>query len=67
MSGEWMMKTRVPGKTIGIAITVKHPEFGNFFVASLSATRVEGIQTSVEKFFWLMPHKTALGIYWQVT
>ena len=66
MLGAWKMKTRVPGRTIAITITVQHPEFGNFFTASLNASRIEGLQTSVEKFFWFMPHKTALGIYWQV-
>lgn len=65
MSGVWRMKACVPDRTITIRIDVEHPEHGNYFSASLYATRVEGLETSSEGFFWLMPHKTALGIYWQ--
>lgn len=65
MSGVWKMKACVPEQTIMIKITVQHPEHGNYFTASLCANRVECSQTSIERFFWLMPHKTALGIYWQ--
>lgn len=66
MSGVWKMKACVPEQTITIKITVQHPEHGNYFTASLCANRVECSQTSIERFFWFMPHKTALGIYWQV-
>lgn len=66
MSGVWKMKACVPEQTITIKITVQHPEHGNYFTASLCVNRVECSHTSLEGFFWLMPHKTALGIYWQV-
>ncbi|KAI5068986.1 hypothetical protein GOP47_0015287 [Adiantum capillus-veneris] len=65
MSGVWQMKACVPDQNITIRIKVDHPEHGIYFTASLFATRVDCFGTSSERFFWLMPHKTALGIYWQ--
>eukprot|EP00250_Pteridium_aquilinum_P024569 c2925_g1_i1 orf=81-1100(+) len=65
MLGFWRMKACVPEQNITIKISVQHPEHGNYFTASLCANRVECSQTSFEGFFWLMPHKTAVGIYWQ--
>lgn len=65
MLGAWRMKACVPEQNILITITVQHPEHGNYFTAFLSANRVVCSQASLEGFFWLMPQKTAIGIYWQ--
>ncbi|KAH0676667.1 hypothetical protein KY285_024468 [Solanum tuberosum] len=56
MLGNWTMKT----------ISVNHPKHGEYFSASLMAKRVSSsTHTDLDLFFWLMPHKIALGIYWQ--
>ncbi|MCO5563134.1 hypothetical protein L7F22_016770 [Adiantum nelumboides] len=65
MSGIWRMKACVPGQNLTIRINVDDPDHGSYFTASLFATRVDCFEAISERFFWLMPHKTALGIYWQ--
>ncbi|KAG5607654.1 hypothetical protein H5410_029146 [Solanum commersonii] len=66
MLGNWTMKTNTPGDNLFVTISVNHPKHGEYFSASLMAKRVSSsTHTDLDLFFWLMPHKVALGIYWQ--
>ncbi|KAH0677804.1 hypothetical protein KY285_025605 [Solanum tuberosum] len=66
MQGNWTMKTNIPGDNLFVTISVNHPKHGEYFSASLMAKRVSSsTHTDLDLFFWLMPHKVALGIYWQ--
>lgn len=61
------MRVNTPGEDLSIEINVEHPELGDYFTASLKAKRVKSeTPLDMELFFWLMPHKVALWIYWQV-
>ncbi|XVE88396.1 hypothetical protein DITRI_Ditri19aG0066700 [Diplodiscus trichospermus] len=65
MLGNWSVRVNDPGENLMVAISVQHPELGNYFMATLKAKRIS--QESVHDyalFFWLMPHKVALWIYW---
>ncbi|KAL8468508.1 hypothetical protein ACS0TY_031646 [Phlomoides rotata] len=65
MMGNWSMKTNEPADNLHIVISVQHPELGNYFTASLTAKRViSSTSEDHSSFFWLMPHKVALWIYW---
>ncbi|KAL3616887.1 hypothetical protein CASFOL_039281 [Castilleja foliolosa] len=64
MLGNWRMKTSEPGDNLHVVISSQHPKLGNYFTASLTAKRVTSEDHS--GFFWLMPHKVALWIYWHV-
>ncbi|KAI5670943.1 hypothetical protein M9H77_11307 [Catharanthus roseus] len=65
MLGNWNIKANVPGADLSVAISVQHPELGNYFTATLRATRVSSqIAGDQAWFFWLMPHQVALWIYW---
>lgn len=68
MFGNWSMKTNDPGDNLHVVISVHHPKLGNYFTASLTAKRVTTPSMSGDNagFFWLMPHKVALWIYWHV-
>ncbi|CAN4095932.1 unnamed protein product [Withania somnifera] len=66
MLGNWTMKTNTPGDNLFVTISVNHPKHGEYFSASLIANRVSSsLHTDPALFFWLMPHKVALWIYWQ--
>lgn len=65
MLGNWSIKASVPGANLSVVISVQHPELGNYFTASVTAKRVPSqIAGDQAWFFWLMPHKVALWIYW---
>ncbi|KAH6790206.1 DUF1365 family protein [Perilla frutescens var. frutescens] len=65
MLGSWSLRTNEPADNLHIVISVLHPELGNYFTASLSAKRVASSTSEDHSwFFWLMPHKVALWIYW---
>lgn len=50
-----------------LEISIQHPVLGNYFTATLEANRVcSSWAYNPALFFWLMPHKVALWIYWQV-
>ncbi|KAG6539037.1 hypothetical protein ZIOFF_004189 [Zingiber officinale] len=68
MQGNWHMFADAPGEDLSLVISVQHPTLGNYFTASLHAKRVQSSSSSIflEKFFWLMPHKVAVWIYWQI-
>ncbi|XP_074577144.1 uncharacterized protein LOC141833567 isoform X2 [Curcuma longa] len=67
MQGNWCMLADAPGENLSLVISVQHPTLGNYFTATLRAKRVLSSSSSIflEKFFWLMPHKVAVWIYWQ--
>lgn len=68
MTGNWSLKTNEPADNLHIVISVQHPELGNYFTASLTAKRVASSNLEDHAwFFWLMPHKVALWIYWHVS
>ncbi|XP_051125261.1 uncharacterized protein LOC127247468 isoform X2 [Andrographis paniculata] len=66
MLGNWSMKASDPGDNLHVVISVQHPELGNYFTASLTAKRVPPSSSTMDhsRFFWLMPHRVALWIYW---
>ncbi|KAK6124049.1 hypothetical protein DH2020_042195 [Rehmannia glutinosa] len=64
MLGNWSMKTNDPADKLHVVISVQHPKLGNYFTASLTAKRVTSSIGDHSGFFWLMPHKVALWIYW---
>ncbi|KAJ9563621.1 hypothetical protein OSB04_008781 [Centaurea solstitialis] len=64
MLGSWSMRTNAPGENLVLKISVKHPKLGDYFTASLTAQRVSSSSVQHALFFWLMPHKVALWIYW---
>ncbi|PWA80431.1 hypothetical protein CTI12_AA196840 [Artemisia annua] len=64
MLGSWSLKTNSPGDNLLVTISVNHPKLGDYFTASLTANRVSSSSVQHAVFFWLMPHKVALWIYW---
>lgn len=68
MLGNWSIKASVPGANLSVVISVQHPELGHYFTASVTAKRVPSqISGDQAWFFWLMPHKVSLWIYWHVS
>ncbi|RZC76440.1 hypothetical protein C5167_000506 [Papaver somniferum] len=65
MLGDWTIEATAPGNSLLISISVKHPTLGDYFIATLNAKRVSSGASDPASFFWLMPHKVALWIYWQ--
>ncbi|KAL6955282.1 hypothetical protein U1Q18_010332 [Sarracenia purpurea var. burkii] len=65
MLGNWIMRTDAPGDNLFIRISVQHPKLGDYFTATLTAKRISSLASDHALFFWLMPHKVALRIYWQ--
>ncbi|XP_061982844.1 uncharacterized protein LOC133702553 [Populus nigra] len=63
MQGNWNIKANDPTDSLSVFISVQHPELGDYFVASLKAKRLSSVSDHA-MFFWLMPHKVALWIYW---
>ncbi|XP_057433020.1 uncharacterized protein LOC130725847 [Lotus japonicus] len=65
MLGSWNIKANDPGENLSISISVHHPEHGNYFTASLKAKKLcSSSEPDHAVFFWLMPHKVAVWIYW---
>uniref|UniRef100_A0A2P2K1G3 Uncharacterized protein n=2 Tax=Rhizophora mucronata TaxID=61149 RepID=A0A2P2K1G3_RHIMU len=65
MLGNWRIKANAPGDSLSVYISVQHPELGNYFVATLKAKRLSSsLLPDHAMFFWLMPHKVAVWIYW---
>ncbi|KAL5841180.1 hypothetical protein ACOSQ3_011783 [Xanthoceras sorbifolium] len=65
MLGNWRIRTNTPGENLIVTISVQHPELGDYFVATLKAKRVSSsLLSDNAMFFWLMPHKVAIWIYW---
>lgn len=68
MYGNWSIKASVPGDNLSVAISVQHPTLGDYFTATLRAKKVSSSSVSDHSlFFWLMPHKVAVWIYWHVS
>ncbi|KAA8514911.1 hypothetical protein F0562_018090 [Nyssa sinensis] len=65
MLGNWRIKATAPGDNLLVSISVHHPKLGDYFVATLTAKRVPSTLVDDHAlFFWLMPHKVAVWIYW---
>ncbi|KAI3796425.1 hypothetical protein L1987_39095 [Smallanthus sonchifolius] len=64
MLGNWSIKTSVPRDNLVVNISVNHPKLGDYFTASLTANRISSSSVQHALFFWLMPHKVAIWIYW---
>ncbi|MCI35142.1 hypothetical protein A2U01_0056363, partial [Trifolium medium] len=67
MLGNWSIKAGEPGENLNISVSVHHPELGNYFTATLKAKKLCSSSTSMldhAVFFWLMPHKIVVGMYW---
>lgn len=68
MSGNWTIRANAPGDNLFVAISVQNPELGDYFTATLNAKKVSPSSVSDHAlFFWLMPHKVAVWIYWHVS
>ncbi|KAH7661207.1 hypothetical protein IHE45_15G048500 [Dioscorea alata] len=67
MLGNWNIHANSPGDELSIRILVQHPTLGPYFTATLSAKRIDSSSSPLELaiYFWLMPHKVAIWIYWQ--
>lgn len=65
MLGNWNIRTSTPGDSLLVAISVQHPNLDDYFTATLTAKRVSSSAADPALFFWLMPHKVAIWIYWQ--
>ncbi|CAL9127371.1 unnamed protein product [Musa acuminata var. zebrina] len=66
MLGNWCMFADAPGEDLSLVISVQHPTLGNYFTATLRARRVHSFDSNfLATYFWLMPHKVAMWIYWQ--
>ncbi|CAI9108933.1 OLC1v1008643C1 [Oldenlandia corymbosa var. corymbosa] len=65
MLGSWSIKANAPEDNLWVAISVQHPELGNYFTATLRVKRTSiQIARDPALFFWLMPHRVAIWIYW---
>ncbi|GAB2279866.1 hypothetical protein Dimus_014503 [Dionaea muscipula] len=64
MQGSWSIKATAPGEDLCVVVLVQHPELGHYFSATLKAKMVPNVSDDA-LFFWLMPQKVALWIYWQ--
>ncbi|XP_010499528.1 PREDICTED: uncharacterized protein LOC104777039 [Camelina sativa] len=65
MLGNWKIRANEPGEELSVSIESKHPHLGNYFSATLKAKRIPTTLVSDPAvFFWLMPHKVAIWIYW---
>ncbi|XP_020095194.1 uncharacterized protein LOC109714881 isoform X1 [Ananas comosus] len=67
MQGNWSIHADEPGEDLSVVISVQHPTLGNYFTATLRAKEICHSTNSVTlaKYFWLMPHKVAMWIYWE--
>lgn len=65
MLGNWSIKASAPGDNLYVAISVQHPKLGDYFSATLKLKRVSpSLGSDHSSFFYLMPHKVAIWIYW---
>ncbi|KAL3524589.1 hypothetical protein ACH5RR_012961 [Cinchona calisaya] len=65
MFGNWSIKVTAPEDNLSVAISVEHPELGDYFTAVLRAKKVSFEMAGDQAlFFWLMPHRVAIWIYW---
>lgn len=65
MLGSWRIKATAPEDDLSVSIVVQHPDLGEYFCATLRAKKVHSSMISNRTlFFWLMPHKVAVWIYW---
>ncbi|KAJ7947316.1 DUF1365 domain-containing protein [Quillaja saponaria] len=65
MLGSWNIRANEPEDNLFVAISVNHTKLGDYFTASLKAKRLSSSSVSDHAaFFWLMPHKVAVWIYW---
>uniref|UniRef100_A0A803KUL7 DUF1365 domain-containing protein n=1 Tax=Chenopodium quinoa TaxID=63459 RepID=A0A803KUL7_CHEQI len=65
MQGSWKIKAIAPGNDWSVVISVQHPVLGEHYCAILRAQRVSSSKVVDQLFFfWLMPHKVAVWIYW---
>uniref|UniRef100_A0A803MIT4 Uncharacterized protein n=1 Tax=Chenopodium quinoa TaxID=63459 RepID=A0A803MIT4_CHEQI len=64
MQGSWKIKATAPRNDLSVVISVHHPDLGEHFCAILRAQRVSSSKVDQLFFFWLMPHKVAVWIYW---
>ncbi|XP_057463369.1 uncharacterized protein LOC130753368 [Actinidia eriantha] len=64
MLGNWRIKTKAPKDNLFVSISVQHPKLGDYFTATLTAKRILSLEADHALFFWLMPHKVAVWIYW---
>ncbi|CAN6454844.1 unnamed protein product [Victoria cruziana] len=67
MLGNWNIYADPPGDDLFLRILVQHPTLGNYFTATLKARKaVDSVfwKDNLEMFFWLMPQKVAIWIYW---
>ncbi|OMO70310.1 hypothetical protein CCACVL1_18997 [Corchorus capsularis] len=65
MLGNWSLRVNDPGDSLLVTISVQHPELGDYFLATLKAKRKPLASAhDYALFFWLMPHKVAVWIYW---
>lgn len=68
MLGNWSIKASAPGDNLYVAISVQHPKLGDYFSATLKLKRVSpSLGSDHSSFFYLMPHKVAIWIYWHVS
>lgn len=68
MLGNWNIRANEPGDDLSVSISSQHPHLGNYFSATLKAKRIPQTRVSDPAvFFWLMPHKVAMWIYWHVS
>ncbi|XP_078163549.1 DUF1365 family protein [Carex rostrata] len=67
MLANWRISAVEPSENLSVVISAEHPTHGNYFTAVLHAQEINSVTTSIstEKFFWLMPHKVAIWIYWE--
>ncbi|KAK6917169.1 Protein of unknown function DUF1365 [Dillenia turbinata] len=64
MLGNWKIHATSPGDNLMVTISVQHPKLGDFFTATLKAKKITSNASDHALFFWLMPHKVSLWIYW---
>ncbi|KAG7593379.1 hypothetical protein ISN45_Aa01g021830 [Arabidopsis thaliana x Arabidopsis arenosa] len=68
MLGNWKIRANEPGDDLSVSIESQHPHLGNYFSATLKAKRIPLSRVSDPAvYFWLMPHKVAIWIYWHVS
>ncbi|XP_065877067.1 uncharacterized protein [Euphorbia lathyris] len=65
MLGNWRIRASDPRESLSVFISVQHQDFGDYFTATLKAKRIPAsLVSDHDLFFWLMPHKVAVWIYW---
>lgn len=68
MLGNWRISASDPGESLSVFISVQHPDFGDYFTATLKSKRIPAFWVvDHDLFFWLIPHKVAVWIYWHVS